>query len=138
MHHLLERLGWRGAVIGADENRTGSYSRNVNGWLTPAEKAELFACLDRLPLPRYAPTFAEMGVRYRRALIEVVRPRWLPPLDAAALKANHHEWMALSRSFVRTVAAIATEGGHGTLWGNDLPWLEDPVDNPDETTRRET
>ncbi|MGK5681071.1 hypothetical protein [Actinoplanes sp. URMC 104] len=89
----LRALGTRGTVVGY---RWGS-SEGIYGWLTVAETADLAVRLDRLPLPRYAPTFAGMAGQDR-----------------------DRDWPALSLSFVRTVATIAAGRGRAVLWGNDV------------------
>ncbi|GLY95600.1 hypothetical protein [Actinoplanes sp. NBRC 103695] len=97
---LLAALGRRGGVIGYVFERTSG----IRGWLTPAETAELAERLDRLDLPRYAPTF------------EAMRARWRDSMTAM----GNQDWRAVSMSFVRTVARIAAAEGKAVLWGADV------------------
>ncbi|MET3428808.1 hypothetical protein BJ973_008020 [Actinoplanes tereljensis] len=100
---LLDALATRGAALGHQYGVT----EGIHGWLTVAETAELAATLNRLPLPRYPPTFAAM---------------------TAAAAAAGESRPATSLSFIRTVATIAAAGGRSVLWANDVgpeSWREE-------------
>jgi hypothetical protein len=106
---LLGALGARGAALGYGFGVT----EGIHGWLTVTETSELATCLDRLDLPRYEPTFAAMATATRQA-----------NRDDVAVST----WQDLSLSFVRTVATIAADDGHGVLWGNSVfpsTWREE-------------
>lgn len=100
---LLAALGKRGFLIGY---QFGFGFEGVNGWLNPAETAELAERLDTLPLPRYEASFAAMQ-QFRTG-------EW------GGYACPNFSFEALSLSFVRTTAAIAARNDHGLLWGNGL------------------
>ncbi|XVU22397.1 hypothetical protein ACQPZJ_34710 [Actinoplanes sp. CA-054009] len=100
----LSALDVRGAVLGYEFERTaGTY-----GWLTPAETADLAARLDALDLPRYEPTFEAASAAFGGYHKDPSR------------QPGELEWPALTLSFVRTAATIATASQQGILWGGDL------------------
>jgi hypothetical protein len=100
---LLAQLGKRGFVIGY---QFGFGHEGINGWLDPLETTELAARMEPLPLPRYDYSFEAM-VSFRRELGNYECP------PGASFE-------ALSLSFVRTVAAIASREKKGILLGNDV------------------
>jgi hypothetical protein len=101
--HLLAALGKRGYLIGF---QFGFGFEGINGWLDPPETLELAEKLDPLPLPRYGVSFAAME-QFR-----------IP--ESGSYKCEGSPFEALSLSFVRTVATIASGEGQGLLWGNGI------------------
>jgi hypothetical protein len=100
---LLAALGKRGYLIGY---KFGFGFEGINGWLEPAETGELARRLETLPLPRYEISFAAME-QFRM-------------LDWGSYKCEGFSFEALTLSFVRTVATIASGERRGLLWGNDV------------------
>ncbi len=116
LHDLLECLGLRGLVVGYGF----ANSIGIHGWLTPSETEDLRGRLAQLPLPQYEATFAAMEGLYRHFLKEGAHPPSGSAPSPAGLKAVEWQWEALSLSFVRTVATMASVIGQGVLWGNDV------------------
>jgi hypothetical protein len=138
VRELLKKLSTRGFVIGY---RWGD-SEGIHGWLDVNETRQLFSELRELPLPEYEPTLEaascllrisqEQGEVFR--LDEDVHKRIVfhsklgssvqygsfAPQDKERTDTLHREWLLLSLSFVRTVAAMAEGQAMGILWGNDL------------------
>jgi hypothetical protein len=109
IRRLLTCLGRRGFIVGYQWVN----SDGIHGWLDYGETRELFQCLEVLDLPRYEATFKAMEA------FRVVKPG---PFDDPEVPFD-----ALSLSFIRTVANIATQSGKGILWGNDVLFPEDYV-----------
>lgn len=98
---LIARLGKRGFVIGY---QWGFGFEGINGWLDPTETNDLAQRLSLLALPRYEPSFEAMK-RFRHP-------------ESGNYEYQDVAFEALSLSFVRTVAAIASKESKGLLWGN--------------------
>ena len=99
---LLLHLQYRGFVVGYQ----GSNSDGIHGWLTTQETTQLANELAALHLPEFEASFEAM------ALFETSGLGYRAP---SSFTFEH-----LSLAFVRTVATIAAEAGHGILWGNDV------------------
>ena len=104
---LFAALGKRGFIIGY---QFGFGFEGINGWLDPAETAELAERLSVLPLPRYEDSFEAME-RFRKPIGE-------PPVSGYEYPGFTFE--ELSLSFVRTTASIAAAQNRGLLWGNGV------------------
>lgn len=102
---LLSCLGLRGYVMGYG----WANSDGVQGWLTPQETRELMQLLTAVPLPHYEATFARMR-SFLRTNDDGSRTYQHP-------QASRDE---LFLSFLRTIAALASQHDHGILWGHDL------------------
>lgn len=100
LHGLLRALWSRGTTL------SHAPDHGIQGWLTPAEADELARRLDALALPRYEPTFAAMSAQLR------------PCPDGQGYPTEGLD--RLSLSFVRTVAHLAGQRGHGVLCGVSL------------------
>lgn len=85
----------------------------VTGWLEPDETRQFARSLDTLDLPRYEPSFTAM----LKAHMASRSWAW----EGAEADTHWNNWVRLSLSFLRTVATIAGERGHGVLWSNDSP-----------------
>jgi hypothetical protein len=89
--------GWaNGFALGAADG--------IHGWLTPDETADLAGRLDPLDLPVVEPTDAAMREAHR-----------------ATMDGGGFPWEPLTLSFLRIMAHRATRGGHGLLFGHDVP-----------------
>jgi hypothetical protein len=83
----------------------------IDGWLDPEETRLIAEHLAQLDLPRYERTFEAMEECHRRFRTAQGTPQ----------EAQNPSFQQVSLSYVRTVAEIAAQQGHGILWGNDLP-----------------
>ena len=108
LESLLSKLGKRGFVIGY---RWGG-GEGIQGWLTPSETTELAWHLEHLPLPKYEASFEAMERFYK----------WQQygSFNLGGYECDGYSFEALSLSFVRTVATMASQKGKGVLWGNDV------------------
>ena len=108
---LLTLLGKRGLVVGYQWILSND---GINGWLDPWETSELCGRLSELPLPRYDASF-EVMEGFRRP-----HPLLYEKFGIVSYEHPSSSFEALSLSFIRTVAAIASCENKGLLWGNDV------------------
>src|SRR5262249_57413 len=112
---LLTLLGKRGFVVGY---QWSSSNDGINGWLDFQETLEIADLLHNLPLSIYPVSF--------EAMKEFKKPHPLLYEKFGVTGYEHPDlsFEALSLSFVRTVAEIATAEGKGILWGNNVMTAE--------------
>ena len=110
---LLAHLGRRGFLFG---HTWSGGSDGIQGWLDPQETGELAWLLEHLPLPKYETSFEAMGSFRRPHPIKQLHEKF----GVSGYECQGFSFEALSLSFVRTVAVIASSTGQGILWGNDL------------------
>ncbi len=135
---LLQKLSVRGFVIGYQWSLSGD---GIHGWLDPQEK-QLLSALCQLPLPDYPATMEYIQSLLKESEVEdeafrndveirkrmsfrtkpgsTIQHSYYAPEDQARLEKLQRDWLAVSLSFVRTVATVAQAQGMGLLWGNDL------------------
>jgi hypothetical protein len=138
---LLKKLCIRGFVIGYQWTLSGD---GIHGWLDPDETSQLLSDLRQLPLPNYEPTLEAVqsllkasqagdeafrkdeGIKKRIVFRAVpgstVQHGLHAPEDQEKLAILHRDWLALSLSFVRTIATVAQGQAMGLLWGNSVSW----------------
>jgi hypothetical protein len=113
LRNLLSLLGNRGFVVGY---QWGFGFEGINGWLSSNETLELAQRLDELALPKY-----EVSLE---AMMKFQSPHPIPQLyeqfGVTAYDCPGYSFEALSLSFVRTMATIATTKKRGILWGNGV------------------
>lgn len=111
--NLLLLLGKRGFVIGY---QWGFGFEGINGWLDPQQTLELARRLEELSLPKYEASLEAMeGFKKPYPILEIYER-----FGGTVYEHPGVSFEALSLSFVRTMAKIATMTGKGILWGNGV------------------
>ncbi len=110
---LLLPLGKRGFVIGY---QWGFGFEGINGWLDPRQTLELARRLEELSLPKYEVSLEAMeGFKKPHPIPEIYERFGHTVYEPPGVS-----FEALSLSFVRTMAKMATMTGKGLLWGNGV------------------
>lgn len=127
LRKLLTLLGTRGFVVGY---QWGFGFEGINGWLSQNETLELAQRLDELSLPKYEVSF--------EAMKKFQTPHPIPELyeryGVTVYDCPGYSLEALSLSFVRTMATIASTEKRGILWGNGVMPSEFYLKPPYECT----
>jgi hypothetical protein len=113
LFRLLAYLGKRGFLFG---HTWSSGYEGIQGWLDPRETAELAWFLDHLLLPKYEASFDAMGGFHKPHPTKQLYEKF----GITEYECPGFSFEALSLSFLRTVATIASSTDQGILWGNDL------------------
>lgn len=113
LYRLLAYLGKRALVVGYK----WQYDEGLNGWLDPAETAELAERLKLMDLPMYEASFAAMNDFYGP---DPEYPVLYEKFGFGRYHCPGYTVEELRLSFVRTVATMAMAQKKGILWGQGL------------------